>query len=238
MHKGKLIAGVILVFIVGALAGSLGTGLYIKHRILAFAPGGPKPHVRKELLTKRLARKLDLTPSQRAEIDKILDESHRRIMGVRRDYLPEIKKINDSGLARMMEKLTPEQKVKLEELRRRLEERHTRAYIRSMGRDRRAEETMPILRKRLKLTEDQMRAVTPIVEKGIAERRRIFSDYEEQKRPDPSQLKQDLKSLDGSIEKRLEEILSKEQMDGYRDLQRPEHDVHPRNLQPGGPPSP
>ena len=46
MNKGKLIAGVALVFIVGMLVGSVGTRLYFRHHH-PFFPGFEKMTIRK-----------------------------------------------------------------------------------------------------------------------------------------------------------------------------------------------
>jgi hypothetical protein len=219
MHKGKLIAGVILVFAVGVLAGSLGTRTYVTHRLRAFGPGGPPPHQRKALVTERLARELNLTESQRADIGKIVEESEAKMLAVRRKYLPEIKQITDTGLALMREKLTPDQRVKLEALHRKLEDRHARAFIRSIETGESAEQVLSALKQRLILTDDQLTGVVTIIEDDIAERRRIVEKYESQEHPDPSLLRDEVRALDRSIEKRLSEILTREQMETYRSLQ-------------------
>ena len=115
MNKLKLIVGVILVILVGALAGSLVTGIYYRHRIEQIASSGASHHRRKAVI-KRLSNRLDLTEEQRIEIGKIVKESQRRIFSILRDYLPEIREINDQSFALMKEKLNPEQKVKLVKL--------------------------------------------------------------------------------------------------------------------------
>ena len=73
MNKLKLIAGVILIFLVGALAGSLGTGLYLSHGIKGFGKEVSGPHRKEALVMERLSSKLDLSKSQRAEIGKTFD---------------------------------------------------------------------------------------------------------------------------------------------------------------------
>ena len=105
MNKIKLASGVILVFIVGVLAGSLGTGIYFKHRIGQFTAGGPTLPARAQILLDRFSNKLDLTDSQRADIEKIIKESQEKILALGRKTFPEIQEINEKSFALIKEEL-------------------------------------------------------------------------------------------------------------------------------------
>lgn len=121
MKRLKLIIGVTLVFLAGALAGSLGTGIYLRHKMEAFEGGTHGGPEMTSFLVKRFTHDLDLTQAQQAEVRKIIEESEEKIMAVRHQYLPEIKGIIDQNLALMREKLSPEQQKKLDKLREKLE---------------------------------------------------------------------------------------------------------------------
>jgi hypothetical protein len=114
MNKLKLAAGVILLLIVGMLAGSLGTGIYYKKRVERFESGGPPVSERVRIILGRFSEDLRLTDEQRTEFEKIIKESQEELMNLGRSIFPEIEKINEKTFASMKEKLTDEQKNELE----------------------------------------------------------------------------------------------------------------------------
>jgi len=66
--KLKVSVGVLLVFVLGILAGSLGTQAYMKYRVSRFVERGHE--ARAELFLGRLSHDLDLTETQQTEIRK------------------------------------------------------------------------------------------------------------------------------------------------------------------------
>jgi hypothetical protein len=69
--RWKLISGLLLVFVLGILAGSVGTGFYLKHRL---APLIKEPRARKTFIMKRLSKELNLTSDQKTKIDPIVEQ--------------------------------------------------------------------------------------------------------------------------------------------------------------------
>jgi Spy/CpxP family protein refolding chaperone len=122
MNRLKLAAGVILILIVGMLAGSLGTGIYYKKRVERFESGGPPVSERVRMVLGRFSEDLKLTEEQRTEFEKIIKESQEELMTLGRGILPEIEKINEKTFASMKEKLTDEQKNELEILIQRMQD--------------------------------------------------------------------------------------------------------------------
>jgi hypothetical protein len=112
--RWKLISGLLLVFVLGILAGSLGTGFYLKHRL---APLIKEPRARKTFIMKRLSKELNLTSDQKTKIDPLVEQMIEK----RREYYlknrPEIKTIMDQGFAQIREELNEDQKKKLDVLR-------------------------------------------------------------------------------------------------------------------------
>ena len=112
--RWKLISGLLLVFVLGILAGSLGTGFYLQHRL---APLMKEPRARKTFIMKRLSQELNLTSDQKTKIDPIVEQMIEK----RREYYlknrPEIKTIMDQGFAQIREELNENQKKKLDGLR-------------------------------------------------------------------------------------------------------------------------
>jgi hypothetical protein len=103
------------------LAGTLGTGFFIKHRIGRFVRGdGSPPPIR---ILERLSAKLDLSKPQQMEIEKILKQAHDRLIEFRQVYRPEFEKIFNDTIEQMKQKLDSRQKQKLDKLTERLKHR-------------------------------------------------------------------------------------------------------------------
>ena len=123
MKKWRLVIGVALVFILGALAGSAGTQLYQRQWSDRF---WKDPAERRAAFLQRLTRKLQLTEAQQKEFKVMIEEVDRKLQALRRENRAEIKRIIDESFAQMKGKLDPEQQKKLEEFRARHEERRRR----------------------------------------------------------------------------------------------------------------
>ena len=123
MNKLKVWTGIVLVFLLGALAGSLATGIYFKHRIERFSKGERPPI--KVVLMKKFSHELDLTESQRVEIEQILDELQAKLLDLRRKHRPEFEKLFNHSFGSIREKLNSEQKKRLDEIREELRRRRS-----------------------------------------------------------------------------------------------------------------
>lgn len=118
--KWKLMAGVTLVFIFGALVGTLGTGVYLKHRHPSFKRDMA---VRKTFIIKRLTRKLDLTDVQKRRIEKIVDQMHTMAEKRFQEHRKQMRNAFEQGFSEMKKELTPAQQNKLDEMRKKIEQR-------------------------------------------------------------------------------------------------------------------
>ena len=168
MNRIKLAIGIILLLLLGAIAGSVGTGIYIRHRIEHIGPvKPPKAH----FLLRKLSRELDLTETQQVEIGKILEESHTEITALRRKFLPEIKEITDQSFVLIKEKLKEEQKQKLDKLHGKLKRWRKRGHLPPPPLEKSPERIFSDLNKRLKLSEKQEIDVRPIIVKGVEAQR-------------------------------------------------------------------
>jgi len=119
MKRWKLIAGIILVFVLGVLSGTLGTGLYVKQKM---KPIRQDPKAKRTVIIEKLTRGLDLKESQIPKIEKILDELDQR----RREYRQEIRKMRTESISRMKKELTPEQQKRLDQLHQEWEKRRNK----------------------------------------------------------------------------------------------------------------
>jgi len=122
MVKIKFVAGISLVFLLGALAGALGTGFYFKGHVEKFLEGGPP----KEKIMRRLTKTLELTPGQQEKIEPILAEAHRSLLDLRQKSFPEMRRIREESFALIKKELNPDQQKKLEDLKSRLKKHRPR----------------------------------------------------------------------------------------------------------------
>ena len=121
MNRTKMWAVIFLVFVLGAMAGSLGMQQYIHHKVSDFFKRGGKARV--EILLARMTQDFDLTDSQRVEIKEILLESHKKIEGIKRETDPQIRGIIDESLRQIREKLTDNQKKRFDDHQERIKKR-------------------------------------------------------------------------------------------------------------------
>jgi actin-related protein len=112
--RWKLISGLLLVFVLGILAGSLGTEFYLKHRL---APLMKDPRAKKAFIMNKLSKELNLSSDQQSKIEPIVEQ----MLEKRREYYlknrPQVKTIFDQGFAQISEELNEDQKKKLDGLR-------------------------------------------------------------------------------------------------------------------------
>jgi len=121
MNKLKVWAGIGLLLLLGALAGSLATGMYFKHKIERFSKEERPPI--KAILMKKLSHELDLTERQRVEIEEILDQLQANLLDLRRKHRPELEKLFHHSFGSIREKLNSEQKKEFDEIREELRRR-------------------------------------------------------------------------------------------------------------------
>ena len=115
MNKWKLISGIALVFILGALVGSTGTGFYLKHRYLPLSDH----KARKVFIMERLSKELNLTQDQNITIGKIIEQMEER----RREYFLQNWAEIDKLIDQMKKELNNDQQKKLDALREKFEKR-------------------------------------------------------------------------------------------------------------------
>ena len=120
MKKWRLVGGVILVFALGVLAGSVGPQVYHRYWVERF---WKDPGVRKTVLLEKLTKELHLSEGQQKEFLPIIEETDKDLEGARQNIRADIKRIFDKGFARMKEKLNPGQQQMIEELRAKHERR-------------------------------------------------------------------------------------------------------------------
>jgi nucleoid DNA-binding protein len=120
MNTWKLVSGVALVFIVGALVGSLGTRFYFKNH---YRPFTLEPRDRTAFIMKRLSKDLGLSQSQKIAVEKIVAQTEEKLRDHFRQMRPEVKAIIDDSFSQIRKELDDGQKKQLDALREKFEKR-------------------------------------------------------------------------------------------------------------------
>jgi hypothetical protein len=115
MRHLKPIAGILLVFILGALTGALAARFYS-----AFESG--RPHHRRgleervEFIMKRLTDDLDLSATQQKEIRQIVASTEKKVQSIRAEYGPKLRALHDASIEEIKTRLTPGQQTELDRI--------------------------------------------------------------------------------------------------------------------------
>ena len=112
MKKWKAIISILIVFLLGSLAGALITHEIYQHRIESFIRGEPK----RELIVRRLNHQLNLDAAQLSQLRVIVEETYDGIKNVRKQIKPQIEAILESSQNRVRAILLPDQLEKYEKI--------------------------------------------------------------------------------------------------------------------------
>jgi uncharacterized protein YneF (UPF0154 family) len=114
MEKWKTIVSVVLVFILGAVAGALVTHRIYQQKIENIMKN--EPRTRSEFIVQRLNHELHLDTTQLEQLRLIIKDTHTEIKNVRKQFRPQM----DEILARSQDKvraiLRPDQLTKYEKI--------------------------------------------------------------------------------------------------------------------------
>ena len=110
MNNSRPIFGVVLVFFLGILCGSLATHFLYNYRMDSIISG--RGENKEEVLVNRLERKLKLDERQKEQVRSIVHETHEGIMALRRQLRPQTEAVIEKSQAKINAILTPEQREK------------------------------------------------------------------------------------------------------------------------------
>jgi hypothetical protein len=114
MNQWKSILGVLLVFLLGALAGAAVVHRVDRHNVEAVFSGRGGPAV--ELIVRRLSRSLDLDPAQRDQVRAIVTETRRDIVEIRKPVQSQVAAALDRSRARVRAILRADQQEKFDRI--------------------------------------------------------------------------------------------------------------------------
>lgn len=114
MKNFKAIAGILLVFLLGAAGGALVTHLVNQARLERYLSGGHR--MREGVIVERLTKKLDLDDRQQEQVRAIMHETHDGIRQLRSRIHPQIEALLTVGQDRIKAVLRPDQREKFEKI--------------------------------------------------------------------------------------------------------------------------
>jgi Spy/CpxP family protein refolding chaperone len=126
MTRWKLIIGIALVFFLGALAGSIGTGYYLKSRY-PFRIADHK--ARKAFILEKFSKELNLTQDQKIKVENILEQIEKK----RQEYLQKNRAETETLMDQMRSELNSDQQKKFDALREKFEKRRKARAERQIG---------------------------------------------------------------------------------------------------------
>jgi hypothetical protein len=120
MNRWKTVAGVVLIFLLGGLMGSLTTGWVLKHRHPLFRKD---PESRVAFIMKRLSDRLELTEAQKPAVEVVVRRIDERMRGHFLKQRLEMRRLLDQETEAIKPLLTPAQREEFERYRQELEAR-------------------------------------------------------------------------------------------------------------------
>jgi len=120
--KWKLVAGFVLVFVAGGIAGAALGGWYARHLFFEIH----RPGTVGDRMKERLRAELSLTPEQVAKVSPIVDKTASQLQEIRSDTGRRVHEIIMEAHKEIAANLTDEQRQKLQQI----EERHRRWHHR------------------------------------------------------------------------------------------------------------
>ena len=114
MPKAKIYLGLFVVFLAGAVCGGVATASYLRCRIERGMEAGPAGMGK--FVMRRLERELDLSPDQREQVQKIVQNTQERLRELRLEHEPKLNQIIDETVAEINPILTEAQREKLREV--------------------------------------------------------------------------------------------------------------------------
>ncbi|HDQ04690.1 MAG TPA: hypothetical protein ENN23_09060 [Deltaproteobacteria bacterium] len=114
MKDAKFIAGVILIFILGASCGALGVHITYKIQVAKYMSGDKSAY--QTIIVKHLNRKLSLDAVQREKITDIIEEAQLETQKIREEVWPKVEIVLGTSRLRIKEVLRPDQVEKYNNL--------------------------------------------------------------------------------------------------------------------------
>ncbi len=114
MKRWKAILSIILIFLLGGMAGAFVMHTMDQQRMERMVKGDP--HMMREIIIQRLKRELDLDQAQLEQVRAIVSDTHNEIREVRKQIRPQIDQVLQRSEDRVRAILRPDQVEKFNKI--------------------------------------------------------------------------------------------------------------------------
>jgi len=114
MNKMKVISGILVIFLLGAIVGTLITRMIYENRVDALASG--EAQARETAIINRLNKHLDLDETQRVQIRNIIHGMREELRDIYQQVRPQTLLVREKHREKIKQILRPEQKAKYEKI--------------------------------------------------------------------------------------------------------------------------
>ena len=124
MNRGKNILYAAILLISGAILGAVSLHAFMRFNMAHHFED--RRHNMAQVVMRHLDRELSLTDDQQERLLPIVEEMHNKLSDIRRENRPRMEAVIDEAQTRAEAVLTPDQQVKLREMRARMKARFDR----------------------------------------------------------------------------------------------------------------
>jgi hypothetical protein len=236
MKKWEIGICILLVFAIGTAAGAYGSRVMFKKRITRALRTEGSPGIR---VIYGMMDRLDLSDEQKASIDAIIEENNEKWETIRQEYEPKIKELYETVIEETKKELTDEQRNEIEtmsaKVQRRLPRRNT-APLRSasppdgsgpmsmaqpFGKKMKSGLVTGIM-EQLRVEAAKSAEVRSIIEADLQSQQALSNELERSQAAVEQKFQEKISATKTDTEKKLEKLLTPEQMKTYRRLMTPE----------------
>ncbi|MBP1748123.1 MAG: hypothetical protein H6Q52_662 [Deltaproteobacteria bacterium] len=216
MSTAKLIIMLVLVLLVGIFAGSLGTRIYFRHELQKSQADRNNSEERIKRIVGRLTDELKLDDRQQTEVRKIITATDARATGIKVLYEPELRKIYDQSFERIGEKLTVEQKARLQKRQERFSAKYNAMYFKSLRTAQAGLPDIETISRQLGLDKSQQSQVSAILKDARAREDLIIEKYQKMAHPDLMVVNKEIIEARSASMKSLSGVLTKQQLESFK----------------------
>lgn len=237
MKKWQIAISILLVFALGTAAGAYGSKVIFKKRVSRALHTEGTPGIK---VIQGMMGRLDLSESQRASINAIVDENNKKWESIREEYEPKIKELYETVIEETKKELTDEQRKEIEQMSAKVQRRlppHNASKPRSsippegesgppamdqpFGQKSDPDRVAGIL-EQLKIDPEKSAEVQSIIETDLGRQQALRAEFEKNQTSAEEKFQKEMTEVQTATEKKLAGLLTPEQMGIYRRMMSPE----------------
>lgn len=216
MKRLKVITAVALIFVLGFLAGSLGTKMYMKKKFMRFADANPQQRL--NIIMERLTEDLDLTDTQQAQIRPVLEESLEKFAKRRKEFLPHVHGPLSRNIKLIREFLTDEQQKKLDTILAKRFGRLPGHHFRNSPPGIPPDEYIEQIATKLNLSGEQINKVRPVLENAYKQQQELILEARELRKESRKMFREGMDSIRNATVEQLKPYFTEEQIEEFLEL--------------------